>query len=452
MKYNLRNKKIPPPSLSSSSSSSCTDDESYKEPEPKKQKHTQKEKHEIQLYFEILKSYTKAEATYYNTLTPSEGAFLLSTEARLRNTDDVHVQPIRFKIMKADINDSTKIMLLNKIDKFNKMSCENGEYHKLKNWIDNVSMIPFNKYHNIPVSKTDPLEKILEFMSKTRKILDDTVYGHSEAKQNIQRIIAQWISNPSSHGYCIGIHGPPGIGKTCLIKHGLSKALGLPFGFVALGGASDGSYLEGHNYTYEGSTYGKIVEILIKAKCMNPIIFFDELDKVSFTHKGDEITGILTHLTDISQNDNFTDRYFSEISLNLSRSLIVFSYNDASVINPILRDRMITIEVKGYNSTEKLTIAKDYLIPSVLETFKIEKDNIIMSDDIIKKIINIVAKEEGVRNLKRGIESVISWINMYSYTKEVNITYPFIITSDFVEKHITKKHDKDTEKLNRMYL
>lgn len=444
MKYNLR-KRAPPPPPDSSSSSSSSSGVSYVPPSKKQKLPSQ--------YAEILKNYTPVEGKYFNSLSPSEAADILCIEEKLKNSlNSINEVPIRFQIVNADIDEATKILLLNKIDRFNKMTSDYSEYYKFKNWIDSASMIPFNKYKDMPVSKDDPREKILDFMSNTKKILDNTVYGHIEAKQNIQRIIAQWISNPTSHGYCIGIHGPPGIGKTCLIKDGLSKALGLPFGFVALGGVSDGAYLTGYNYTYEGSTYGKIAEIVMKSRCMNPIIFFDELDKICLSHKGDEINGILTHLTDVSQNDSFTDRYFSEISLNLSRSLIVFSYNNASTINPILKDRMITIEVKGYNRKEKLTIARDYLLPSILETFKIKKEDIILTDAIIEKIIGIVEKEEGVRNLKRGIESVISWINMYTYTREVNITYPYVVSSEFVEKHTLRTTNKDTAILNRMYL
>ena len=239
-----------------------------------------------------------------------------------------------------------------------------------------------------------------------------------------------------------------------MIKDGVSKALGIPFGFVALGGASDGSFLEGHSYTYEGSTFGKIAEILIKTQCNNPIFFFDELDKVSSTTRGEEVIGVLTHLTDITQNDQFNDKYFGEINLNLSRSLFVFSYNDSTLINPVLKDRMITINVSGYSASEKVIIARDYLLPSIYKTFDVSTNDIVISENIIKQIIDIVPKEEGVRNLKRGLESVVSWINMYRYTKEQVIEYPYVVTDKFVSKHVTNKDGstKDTEMINRMYL
>ena len=113
-----------------------------------------------------------------------------------------------------------------------------------------------------------------------------------------------------------------GTGKTTLVKDGISKILNRPFALIALGGATDSSCLEGHGYTYEGSTWGKIVDILIQTRCSNPIIYFDELDKISDTPRGEEIIGILTHLIDATQNNNFHDKYFSEIDFDLSKALI----------------------------------------------------------------------------------------------------------------------------------
>jgi ATP-dependent Lon protease len=115
----------------------------------------------------------------------------------------------------------------------------------------------------------------------------------NDAKMQIMQMIGQWISNPKAVGTAIAIKGPMGTGKTTLVKEGISKILNRDFAFLALGGATDSSFLEGHGYTYEGSTWGKIVDILIKSKSMNPVIYFDELDKISETPKGEEIAGIL---------------------------------------------------------------------------------------------------------------------------------------------------------------
>ena len=147
---------------------------------------------------------------------------------------------------------------------------------------------------------------------------------------------------------------------------------------------------------------------------MNPVIYFDELDKISETPKGDEIVHMLTHLTDPSQNTLFQDNYFPGINLDLSKALFIFSYNDESRVNKILKDRMYVIHTKGFNIEDKLKISREYLIPEIYNTFMFEQNEIIFTDDILKNIIqNYTQNEEGVRNLKRCIETIISKINIH---------------------------------------
>ena len=176
------------------------------------------------------------------------------------------------------------------------------------------------------------------------------------------KIVGQWI-NGEQKGYCFGFEGSPGVGKTSLAKRGLASCLedenGVtrPFSFIALGGSSNGSTLEGHNYTYVNSTWGKVVDVLMESKCMNPIIYIDELDKVSKTEQGREIIGILTHLIDTTQNDEFQDRYFSGIPFDLSKALFIFSYNDPDQIDRILLDRIHRIQISQlYHGPIKLLL------------------------------------------------------------------------------------------------
>ena len=183
--------------------------------------------------------------------------------------------------------------------------------------------------------------KTFSNIEKIRDTLEESVHGHEKAKRQVERIIGQWITGEQS-GYCFGFEGPPGVGKTSLAKLGLANCLkdedgvSRPFAFIAIGGASNSSTLDGHNYTYVGSTWGKIVDILMEKKCMNPIIFIDELDKVSKTEHGKEIIGILTHLIDSTQNSAFQDKYFTGIDLDLSKALFIFSYNDVEAIDSII--------------------------------------------------------------------------------------------------------------------
>jgi ATP-dependent Lon protease len=250
--------------------------------------------------------------------------------------------------------------------------------------------------------------------------------------------------------------------NTSLVKEGISKILNRPFAFIALGGATDSSFLEGHGYTYEGSTWGKIVQILIDSKCMNPVIYFDELDKISDTPKGEEIAGILTHLTDTSQNTQFHDKYFAEIDFDLSKCLFIFSYNDESKVNPILKDRMYRIQTKGYNQKQKTVIANDYLLPKIREQVVFEKEDIIIPEQTLHYIIeNHCNKEDGVRNLKRCLEIIYTKLNLYRLMRpdsnlfeedmSLKVEFPFTVTKDIVDKLVKKSDNGLSPSLYMLY-
>mgnify|MGYP003389212738 CR=1 FL=1 len=152
---------------------------------------------------------------------------------------------------------------------------------------------------------------------------------------------------------------------------------------------------------------------------MNPVIYFDELDKISDTPKGEEIVHMLTHLTDPSQNSLFQDNYFPGINLDLSKALFIFSYNNENMVNKILKDRMYVINTKGFTINDKLKISREYLIPEIYETYSFREEDIIFTDEIIQKMItNYTQGEEGVRNLKRCIETIISKINIHILSQD----------------------------------
>jgi ATP-dependent Lon protease len=189
---------------------------------------------------------------------------------------------------------------------------------------------------------------------------------------------------------------------------------------------------------------------------MNPIFLFDELDKVSNTYKGQEIINTLIHITDPVQNDKFNDRYFEEIDFDISRSMIIFTYNDDSLINPILRDRMIVINVSGYDNDEKIVLASGYIIPEILKQYNFNNGDIIFSNELLRHIINNIEKEDGVRNLKRAINNIVSWINMMIYvpTDLIKISIPYTVSHTFYDTYC-KKYSNNTSisaKHNSIYL
>jgi hypothetical protein len=253
--------------------------------------------------------------------------------------------------------------------------------------------------------------------------------------------------------------------NTSLVKDGISKILGREFAFIALGGAGDSSFLEGHSYTYEGSLWGKIVQILMDSKCMNPVIYFDELDKISDSPRGQEIASVLTHLTDTSQNSQFHDKYFSEIDFDLSKCLFIFSYNDESKVSPILKDRMYRIQTKGYDTKEKIIIAKKYILPKIREQVNFDESQVIIPDDTISYLVmdtKFTQNEEGVRNLKRCLEIIHTKLNLFRLVDQsadkfltaqinLNVTFPYTVTRSCVDILI-KNDEKQNHSLLAMYM
>jgi len=300
------------------------------------------------------------------------------------------------------------------------------------------------------------INNVGNYMDGVTKTLDAAVHGHASAKRQIERIIGQWI-NGELTGYCFGFEGPPGVGKTSLAKYGLSNCLknengeSRPFAFIAMGGSSNGSTLEGHNYTYVGSIWGRIVDILMEKKCMNPIIFIDELDKISNTDHGREIVGILTHLIDSTQNDCFQDKYFNGIDLDLSKALFIFSYNDPGAIDKILLDRIHRIKFKHITLDEKVVICKKYLLPETYKKMGLENGVVYLSDENLIFIIEKYTCEPGVRKLKELLFEIIGEINLKHIKNKTDhiITLPITVTNNEIKmKYLRERHEVRVQQIS----
>jgi ATP-dependent Lon protease len=371
--------------------------------------------------------YGEDEMTYYNGLNTDEQVFIADTEQRILDNQDCK-KPLRFRILESGVDDYIKSIAMRKLDVLYTVDPNCSEYHKVMNWIDALCRLPINKYAPLTVGPKSPIQEKQLFLSNTRSHLDKVVYGHKDAKEHILRLLAQWITKPDARGMVIGLVGPAGIGKTQFALQGISKALNIPFAFITLGGANDCSVLDGFAVTYEGSTYGRIAEVLMKAGVCNPVLYFDELDKVSETSRGEEITNLLIHLTDPSQNAKFTDKYFSDIPIDLSRCLMIFSYNDIERVSPILRDRMYCIDVKGYEVNDKLQIARRHLLPDICNEYAIAMSDIEISDDVLKYIIAHIAPEQGVRGLKRALNVILGDLNLRRVIQGIEaVPFPAVI-------------------------
>jgi ATP-dependent Lon protease len=307
------------------------------------------------------------------------------------------------------------------------------------------SVISMKPVEQIVGEIDEKFKDINSYFEKIKVVMDSAIYGHDKAKRQIERIICQWI-NGELDGYCFGFEGPPGVGKTSLAKHGLSKCLenehgeGRPFAMIQIGGDSNGSSLHGHNYTYVGSNWGSIVQILIDKKCMNPIIFIDEVDKISKTEQGREIVGILTHLLDSTQNDCFQDKYFSGIDIDMSKALFILSYNDAESIDKILLDRIHRIKFSNLSVEEKFVICKDHILPEIYN--KMGLTGIVsISDEVIKYIIEEFTCEPGVRKLKEILFEIVGEVNKKSLKQmcdKEEQSIPIIITKELIRSEYLK--------------
>lgn len=444
-----------------------------KKVDAKIEKYDRKEKERNERIFDriIQDKHSLNDHSFYRKLDAERQKWVIK-QMREVNSHTRVVKPYRMTILELEVPMLYKAIAMKKValmqDMMNDMGA-GGEYFKVKQWLDAFMQIPFGKYLSLPVTMQTPPtpeneKECQDFISNAAKTLDEVVYGMEDAKIQIMQMLSLLITNPNAVGNAIAIHGPMGCGKTTLIREGVSRILNRPFELIALGGATDSSFLEGTGYVYEGSVCGKIVQILMHSKCMNPVIYFDELDKISDTPKGEEITNILTHLTDTSQNSEFHDKYFSELSFDLSKCLFIFSYNDGSKVNSILKDRMYHIHTKGYGVKEKTIIAEKYLIPKMFKQVKMDDSMIQITPQALTYLINNRCNnEEGVRNLKRCIETIYYKINMcrlldpesamYKRIMESNVPLVFPCTvDDKMASVLVKDRDESNLKWRDMFV
>jgi ATP-dependent Lon protease len=368
--------------------------------------------------------------------------------------------PHKFRVLELPVSESIKAAVIKKINVLNEMDSDAGESHKLRTWVDGFLRIPFGTIVPLPVKLEDGSKPCSAFLSDTRKTLDKAVYGMQGAKTQVMQILAQWISNPTSVGNVIALQGPMGVGKTSFARNGISAVLKRPFEFFSLGGAADAANFVGHSYTYEGAQWGRIADSIMNARCMNPVMYFDELDKVSETAHGQEIVSMLIHLTDRSQNSQFHDRYFAGVEFDLSQCLFVFSFNDESKVHPILKDRMQVIHCSGYTADEKKIILTQYVWPQILDRIKMA-DDLKISDEAIKFLISEFSKdEEGVRTLMRAVEALVTRINLLriadeetakSYKFYTKITLPLTIDVETAKHILQELETPKTESWKMLY-
>jgi ATP-dependent Lon protease len=378
-------------------------------------------------------------------------------------------KPIEYQILDLDISDYNKSFIYKRYKLLKETDPTNLQYHnKLKKWIEWVIIIP-TQIKPMLISLDDSSRDKNKYLWDVKNSLDREIYGLEEVKEKILFMLNNKITNKDSKGLNFALSGPPGVAKTSIINV-LSRSIDLPFFQINAAGMKDSSFLLGHNFTYEGSTPGAIMQALTTMKYKNGIIYFDEFDKISDTDQGVEISRTLLHITDFSQNNKFHDRYISEqIDIDLSNIWFIYSMNDKNLIDPTLRDRISIIEIEGYDKSEKKKIAKQFLIPTALNNINLEKSMITIDDSALDHLIDIAeesstrgtSSKSGVRQLKHLIDEILMKINFLRTVTEDDVDHnnhkfnlsfiiknfklPLVITKQIIiDLNIKKNKKNDT--------
>ncbi|MDY6620849.1 endopeptidase La [Clostridioides difficile] len=319
---------------------------------------------------------------------------LKAIQKELGEEEDINSEAdeYREKLKKIKAPKTTKEKIEKEIDKFSKISSMSPDVSVSRNYLDTIFSLPWNK------ETKDKLD-----ITKAKDILDEDHYGLEKVKERILEYLAIRTLAKSLKGPIICLVGPPGTGKTSIVKS-IARALNRKFVRISLGGVRDEAEIRGHRRTYVGSIPGRIINGVKDAQTKNPVFLFDEIDKMAADYKGDPASAMLEVL-DPEQNKDFVDHYL-EIPFDLSKILFVTTANSLGNIPRPLLDRMEVIEVSGYIEEEKLNIAKKYLLPKQIKEHALKENFIKIDDETLRSIINHYTREAGVRTLERTIGKI----------------------------------------------
>lgn len=319
---------------------------------------------------------------------------------KIKNSDGE--KTLEDKILDLNIDDKYKMILYEKYMSESETKMES----KMSAWFDHVVKIPFGILNPI---RTEDVS-IGKLLKTVREKLDQELFGMEKVKEELLMILNNKLRNPIAGRNTIALVGNPGVGKTAIVL-ALCKALGIPYHAISMGGKRDVSFFTGHDFTWQGSQPGIIVSALQSMKCINGVIFFDELDKLTDEDRGMQCSNFLLHITDFTQNHNFVDEYIKQVPVNLSNIWFIFSLNDEKKIDSTLRNRMTFVQVNGYSDEEKYQIIKNYIIPKFLKEMALE-DDITFTQETIEHIVKKTKQEDGVREAERNIRQILDKVNL----------------------------------------
>lgn len=386
----------------------------------------------------LLRSKTPSLQKFFDGLSSERQSMIFKSLEKLK----FESAPTLIRILESSLPEDLKVMLVEKHD---------ASDSKFVDWIEGILKLPIGKY--VPsLDVTNPTK----FLAEAETTLNASVWGQQKAKHKLVQYLGHLIRNPEAKGLIIGLEGEAGVGKTSLINRGFAKALGRPFVNVPLS-SYDLEVLVGHSFTWHGSIPGQIATQLTQAGVMNPVFYFDEIDKLSESHKGTEVMNLFVQLTDPIQSAVFQDRYFAGINLDLSRAVFVFSYNDASKLPPVLKSRIFRVKVDNFSTSDKVQIVQSHLLDEVSRDLGFSCVGY-LAPKVIEEIIQTYTCEGGVRKLKEALVEIFRELNLRLLRRE-RVSKP-ISVSQLKKLYIktlrpilrTKTHELDqVGKINGLY-
>ena len=393
-----------------------------------------------------------------------DGTMALEQQALERELEEELLlnQSLKQQILQANRTKQEKTIIYEKFVRMEQSDPGSEERIKLEEWIRQALKLPGQAVENHFPEHTDNATT-RDFMQNLREVLDRNMYGLEAPKEEILFTINQMMVNPNGKSKALALLGPPGVGKTCLIRS-LGEAFGMPFEQISLGGLKDSEILNGHSYTYTGAQPGLIAKALIKAKCKNCIIFFDEVDKLAETEKGQEVANNLMHLVDPTQNSEYRDNYFAELPLDVSNVWFIYSMNDASIINPTLRDRLPIVELPGYKTKEKIEIVKNFTWPRTLQEYGMDPSEVTMSQTLFEYLVNKdSSKKGGMRDLEKMVRTMCKKISLMKNTlvddqpielsfKVKRFSWPLTVTQELIDTLVKTKREEIDPSVAHIYM
>jgi ATP-dependent Lon protease len=389
--------------------------------------HLLKHRENIKLHLEVQERLAeKSNKNYRESLLREQ---LKAIQEELKEEPKNSKKDYRQKIEEANMPSEVEEVALEELSKLESQSPNSSDYNVIRNYLNLLVELPWKKEEKQEIE-----------IETARDILNSQHYGLEKVKDRILQHLAVMKLRKDKKGSILLLVGPPGTGKTSLGKS-IAEALNRKYIRLSLGGIRDEAEVRGHRRTYVGAMPGRIIQSIKKAGVSNPVMILDEVDKLMSSYNGDPAAALLEVL-DPEQNDTFTDHYL-DLPYDLSDIFFIATANSLDTIPRPLLDRMEIIQISSYTATEKFHIGKNHLIAEILEEHGIDKDQIIIEDSALQKIIGDYTMEAGVRGLKKKLATVARVISEKIVSNKIQL--PYVIKEEMVEELLGKqisRHDK----------